>query len=182
LRILRRIEVSDGDAKSEWIWASYIKAYLLRNKKNMEETIMSGLNRESSDQAYNLGRLFLVFEQLQQSSSESQLNTTIKNRYFASASATPALVFPALFRLSDAHLNSAKMKKNPNRIVYFNKFITEIVSRLGESFPATLNTEEQGKFYLGYYQQKQDFFKKKEKNQQNDEKNSSNDLEVSEGE
>ena len=52
------------------------------------------LNEQTNYLPYLLGRLFAVLEGLQQSASPG-INTTIKDRYFNSASATPAIVFPS---------------------------------------------------------------------------------------
>ena len=38
----------------------------------------------------------------------------------------------------------------------------EIMEKLNDEFPRTLNIYEQGKFIIGYYQQKEEFYKKKD--------------------
>ena len=53
------------------------------------------LNPDSANIPYVLGRLFSVLEAIQSSANPS-INTTIKDKYFNSASATPSRVFPTL--------------------------------------------------------------------------------------
>ena len=45
-----------------------------------------------------------VLEAVQRKRANPNINTTIKDRYFNSACATPALVFPTLLRLAQSHL------------------------------------------------------------------------------
>lgn len=47
------------------------------------------LNEASTDTAYTLGRLFSVYEAVQQAANPG-INTTIKDKYFNSAAAMPA--------------------------------------------------------------------------------------------
>jgi CRISPR-associated protein Csd1 len=105
-----------------------------------------------------LGRLFAVLEKAQQEAADKELNATIKDRYFTSACATPANVFPILLRLSQHHISKSEWGKSRDRD------IQEIMENLDVNetpFPKHLSLDEQGIFVLGYYHQKADFFKKK---------------------
>ena len=135
--------------------AGLIKAYLNRNEK---EEIKLALDKENRDQAYLCGRLFAVLEWLQKRAL-GDLNTTIKDKYFASAAAKPATVFPKLLTLAQAHIK--KLDGEGNK-VYYNKLIGQIINDINDEFPTTLSLVDQGKFIIGYYQQNQDFFVKKE--------------------
>ena len=67
------------------------------------------LNEQSTIPAYLLGRLFAVLEKVQQdAAAPTKLNATIKDRYFTSACASPASVFPVLLRLSQHHISKAE--------------------------------------------------------------------------
>ncbi len=136
--------------------ASFIKAILNRNYN--KELTMS-LDTERKTVPYSLGRLFSVLEKTQEDSSDGNLNVTIKDRYFASASATPKIVFPRLISLAQNHLKKLKSNK-PGAAVNKEKQIGEIIDSLAD-FPSTLNLEDQGEFAIGYYHQRQDFFKSK---------------------
>jgi len=152
--ILNRIRAGDEINRTK---AAIIKAILIKNFKENEVTTMA-LNPDSNDRAYILGRLFFVLEQLQKEASGGSLNTTIRERYFASACANPQSVFPTVLRLSMHH--SAKL----DNAVRYEKLKTELLGRLDEvsPFPAALSLAEQGKFILGYYHQTKDFFTKKD--------------------
>lgn len=153
--------------------ASLIKAYLNRKirfncskntTKNKEITVSYDPNRQ--DIGYVLGALFATLEKVQEDSSESKINATIKDRYYGSASSTPLTVFATLIKLSQHHLSKIS-KIKPNRAVYFNRELGEIMNRI-DKFPSHLNMEQQGLFAIGYYQKRQDFFVKKEDRQPQD--------------
>ena len=153
--------------------ASLIKAYLNRQirfncskntTKNKEITVSYDPNRQ--DIGYVLGALFATLEKVQEDSSESKINATIKDRYYGSASSTPLTVFATLIKLSQHHLSKIS-KIKPNRAVYFNRELGEIMNKIDE-FPSHLNMEQQGLFAIGYYQKRQDFFVKKEDRQPQD--------------
>ncbi len=145
--------------------AAIIKAYLLRNvveqKKDQmhiyKEVLDVELNEQSTYLPYRLGRLFAVLEAVQQKANPN-INTTIKDRYFNSGCATPALVFPTLLRLAQSHLS----KIGGGAAVYYDKMITELLGDVTQSYPPRLSLQDQGIFQIGYYHQKQKLFTKKE--------------------
>ena len=139
--------------------AAILKAYYLKNPHPdvPKEVLTVSLNPNSSNLPYNLGRLFSVLEAIQIASNPG-INATIKDKYFNSASATPAMVFPVLLNLAQKHLK----KLDPSLRSYYDKQIVTILSNLGENYPAHLNLPQQGSFQLGYYHQTQEAFKKKE--------------------
>ena len=107
---------------------------------------------------YRLGRLFAVLEKLQEDAYQRTLNTTIRDKYYSSASSMPASVFSTLMRLHIHHLKKIEKQEWRNA---FQKRIQDILDPVSV-FPTHLNLEEQALFALGYYHQRQDFFKKKE--------------------
>ena len=135
--------------------AGLIKAYLNRNEK---EEIKLALDYENKNQAYLCGRLFAALERLQKNAL-GDINATIKDKYFSSAAAKPATVFPTLLTLAQAHL---KKLDGEGSKVFYNKLIGQIIDNLEDEFPPTLPLADQGKFIIGYYQQTQEFFRKKE--------------------
>lgn len=115
------------------------------------------LNSDSTNVPYNLGRLFSLLEAVQ-SAANPGINATIKDKYFNSASATPAIVFPVLVNLAQKHLK----KLDGGLRTHYDKQITALISKLGESYPPRMNLPQQGCFQLGYYHQTQSRFEKKE--------------------
>lgn len=142
--------------------AAILKAYYLKNTHPdvPKEVLTVSLNPDSTNVPYNLGRLFSVLEAVQ-SSANPGINTTIKDKYFNSASATPAVVFPVLVNLAQKHLK----KLDGGLRTYYDKQITGLLSKLGERYPSRLNLPQQGSFQLGYYHQAQSRFEKKEEKQ-----------------
>ena len=116
------------------------------------------LNEETNYQPYVLGRLFAVLEGLQQAAN-GDTNTTIRDRYFNSACATPAIAFPTLIRLAQAHLK----KVSTGTEIKYNKQITNLLGMMNNEYPKRLNLFDQGVFQLGYYHQTQKRFTKEEK-------------------
>ena len=138
--------------------AAVIKAYYLRNYPTAlnKEVFTVSLN-ETTNVPYLLGRLFSVLEAVQKAANPG-INTTIKDRYFNAACATPGMAFPTLLRLSQKHLQ----KLTDGLATYYDKQITELMAQLPESgFPARLSLPDQGKFTIGYYHQTQKRFAKK---------------------
>ena len=151
---VRRVKT---DRKINDVQAGLVKACLRRRNKKYKEKLTMALNESNHDAAYLCGRLFAVLEKIQQEASGNKLNKTVKDTYFASAAATPAVIFARLMQLSQKHL--AKLESQA-RETYFNKLVTDIVDEL-DIFPKTLSLEEQAEFLLGYYQQNKVFYTKK---------------------
>lgn len=139
--------------------ASIIKAYLLRNTTKFKEVLTMSLNENSDNRAYILGRLFAILEKAQLDANPG-INTTIKDRYFTSACATPASVFPVLLRLSQHHISKADYGYT------YNNKIANILEKLdinNNPFPSNLLLDEQGVFILGYYHQRNAMYQKNNK-------------------
>jgi len=159
-QILQRIR-SDGKYRMNAQRASLIKAYLNRKIRffpnSQEKELHMALDVDQPSTGYQLGRLMATLEKIQ-SEANPGINATVADRYYGSACSTPVTVFSTLLRLMRHHLS--KMD-NPGRRIMFEKLIGEILGHISE-FPAHLNMNEQGKFAVGYYHQKQDFYTKKE--------------------
>ena len=147
-----------ADRELSWERMAIVKAYLLRN--NTDEKIKEGLTVQLNDQTtyqpYLLGRLFAVLETIQEKA-QGNLNTTIKDKYFTSACATPSVVFPILLNLKDKHLK----KLDGGIRVFYDRQVSELMGKLTEDYPAHLSLQDQGVFQIGYYHQKQKRFEKK---------------------
>ena len=142
-----------------WGKAAIIKAYYLKNPHEdcPKEVLTVSLNEASTNPAYTLGRLFSVYEAVQQAANPG-INATIKDKYFSSAAAMPASIFPVLNGLCQKHLRKLDAKQR----VYYDKQIMELKGLLGENYPARMTLAQQGSFDLGYYHQTQKRYTKKE--------------------
>ena len=145
--------------------AAITRACLIRNhgRQWTKEESFVGLNEQCKDAAYVLGREFAVLEAIQEDANPG-INATIRDRYFNSACATPASVFPILQKLKNSHIRKLETGKR----IYYEKILTELQGKIevkeGQSiaFPRRLSLEEQGMFILGYYHQVQKRYEKKE--------------------
>lgn len=151
LRIRAEREVTRGRA-------AIIKAYLTRDRSFLHKEVLTvHLSEETNYQPYLLGRLFSILEALQERANPG-ISATIRDKYFSSASATPAVVFPTLIRLAQAHLK----KLTTGEKIYYDRQIDSIISQMEESYPVRLSLQDQGVFQIGYYHQTQKRFTKKE--------------------
>ena len=134
--------------------AAILKAYLNRLNDNNNNKLTVMLDTSNTNQGYLCGRLFAVLDKIQDDANNQR---SIKERYINSASATPAAVFSTILNLSLHH--SAKL--NEGRSVYFEKIKQEIVDKISaDGFPAHLDLQDQGRFFVGYYHQMQWFYTK----------------------
>lgn len=139
--------------------AAILKAYYLKNSNPLcpKEVLTVSLNESSTNIPYTLGRLFAIYEEIQEQANPG-INATIKDKYFNSASATPAIIFPILDNLCQKHLR----KLDTGLCIYHDRRIAALKDVLGECYPTRLSLPEQGSFNLGYYHQKQSRNTKKE--------------------
>ena len=131
--------------------AAIIKAYLNRQNNN-NKTIDIMLDKDNNNQGYLCGRLFAVLDKIQEDANNI---SSIRERYMNAASATPSAVFATILNLSIHHSE----KLDEGRKIYFEKLKQEIIDKMSANgFPAHLGLQDQGRFFVGYYHQRQDFF------------------------
>ena len=141
--------------------AAIIKAYLNRQNIINEQNIKVMLDKNNTNPGYLCGRLFAVLDKIQE---EANKQNTIRERYMNSASATPAAVFATVLNLSLHHSE----KLSEGRRIQFEQLKQEIMDKIdADGFPAHLDLQDQGRFFVGYYHQRQAFFTKSEKEENN---------------
>ncbi len=138
--------------------AALIKAWLVRDARLSNSStpeVGVSLDETNTNIGYRLGRLFAVLERTQEAAHQN-LNRTIRESYYATASSSPVTVFPRLMRLKNHHL--AKLE-NRGQAVNLEKLFGEIMGGIHD-FPSVLDMADQGRFSIGYYHQRQNFFTK----------------------
>ncbi len=157
---IRRVRAETGDGKKDAVniaRAAILKACLNRKSNNNNVKIKVMLDTCNTNPGYLCGRLFAVLEKIQRDASGI---VSIRERYMNAASATPSAVFATILNLSAHHLEKLS---NEGQKVFYEKLKQEIIDKIPASgFPAHLDLQDQGRFFIGYYHQRQDFFKKKE--------------------
>lgn len=144
-----------AEQKPTYARAATIKASLnrwIRFRKTQEKEFLPMLDLSNPNPAYRLGRLFAALEKIQEEASPG-LNATIRDRYYGAASSTPVSVFTTLLRLKNHHIG----KLSPGRATQMEKLLGEILGEVSD-FPRQLALQDQGRFALGYYHQRQAFF------------------------
>ncbi|MBW2096774.1 MAG: type I-C CRISPR-associated protein Cas8c/Csd1, partial [Deltaproteobacteria bacterium] len=150
-----------ADQEINYLRTAIIKACLVRKFRinHIPKEVPMALDKKSSSVAYRLGRLFAVLEKAQKDAVPGA-NTTIKDSYYGSASATPRTVFPRLLRLAQHHVQKAEYGRGTD------KMIEEILHDIRE-FPAHLSLDNQGLFAIGYYHQRKALYTKSNKKEDN---------------
>jgi CRISPR-associated protein Csd1 len=164
--VMNRIRVVEKKPKGEgsrenvsYLRASILKAWLMRNHHDWLNhhniNMKPALDKDTPHAAYQLGRLFAVYEQAQRAAHDYKLERTIRETMFSAASATPLAIFGRLDRLNKHHL--PKLKPGTRR--HLNDLMDEIHQKIvsPEFYPASLNLKEQSLFCIGYYHQRHEF-------------------------
>lgn len=154
-----------AEQKPTYARAAAIKACLncFIRRNNTEGEYLPMLDPINPNPAYRLGRLFAVLEKIQEEASPG-LNATIRDRYYGAASSTPATVFPLLLKLKNHHVS--KLDERGKKMLYRafsdnrpDDYIGQVLNDVPE-IPSHLALQDQGRFALGYYHQRQAFFTK----------------------
>lgn len=143
-----------ADQQINYLRAAMIKACLVRKYRiqQISKEVTMVLDKNNTNIAYRLGRLFAVLEKAQRDAIPGA-NTTIKDSFYGSASSTPRTVFPRLLRLAQHHIQKAEYGRKTDKI------IEEVMQDI-QVFPAHLSLDDQGLFAIGYYHQRKDFYTK----------------------
>ncbi len=143
--------------------SALIKGFLVRDSRSQGITtkeVGMALDKTIENPGYVLGRLFAVLERIQEQA-HGGLNKTIRDTYFSAATSNPLVIFKRLQDLAIHHL--AKIRNSGKSTVWLDKLMQEVMGKVpANGVPVTLTLEDQGRFAVGYYHQRQDFFNKKE--------------------
>lgn len=152
---------SDGDISG--LRVALCKAVITRFYRNSsnKEAVPVSLDTSVTNQGYLLGRWFAELEGAQRGALGKDVNATIRDQYYGSASSNPATTFPTLIRKYQNHISKVSKEKK-GLAINIEKKIGEIVDKLPDKLPDTLSLEDQGRFSIGYYHQRQEQFKKKD--------------------
>ena len=118
---------------------------------------------ETNDRPYNCGRLLAVLDDLQRAA-QGQVGADIVSRFYGAASTYPHNVFGRLLNLAEHHKKKLKKSANPrqrnkgwalaSRVDDITALFRPEGGRDVPDFPALLTPQEQGRFALGFHQQK----------------------------
>ena len=150
-----------SDKEVSALRVALLKALLIRNFGHKEAPV--AFDPDNTDKGYLLGRLFALYEHVQTAALGRNVNATIKDKFYGSASAQPRKVFHLLDSGSTNHLSKIG-KQAPGLRVTLERQIGAIMDMMSPSddpFPAALSSQQQALFGLGYYHQRSEFFRPK---------------------
>lgn len=157
---------SDGDING--LRVAMVKSVMQREFRLLgKEEISMSLDESNTNPAYLLGRLFAVLENIQRIALGDKVNATITDKYFAAASTVPYSVYPRLLAGSKHHLSRVR-KDKPGLAFSIERELGVIMSSLPTEFPRHFSIENQGRFSIGYYHQKNARFAKSESVESNE--------------
>jgi CRISPR-associated protein Csd1 len=152
-----------SDGKINGLRAALCKACLNRDYRlgigNIQKEVPMSLDPNETAPGYRLGRLFAILEKVQ-SDAVGNVNAGIADRFYAAASATPASIFAMLLNKAKSHLGAVRRKKGEGLARHLEGQIGEIMDGLDPELPRSLPLEEQGRFAVGYYHQRQALYRK----------------------
>ncbi len=166
--VLQRLK---GDRVVTGLRVALVKAILVRRARRRTTPLVSFSEEAdmtsdpfTENTGRKLGRLFALYERAQAACFE-ELNSSLVDKFYASAMATPLYVFPSLDANFQHHLSKIRKgrnladwakKKNPKALAGGLLKAVGTLSASIVSYPKQMALEEQGQFVIGYYQQKFD--------------------------
>lgn len=138
--------------------AALIKAVLNRRRRFQSELthypeVTESMDPHNTTAGYRLGRLMAVLERMQQLAL-GDVGASVVDRYFSSASASPAAVLPRLLRGFRHHARKAKDEEGKGGLVADLEREADSILEPLPAFPPFLPVEQQGLFVLGYHHER----------------------------
>jgi CRISPR-associated protein Csd1 len=136
--------------------AALLRLLLVRASPATKETVMAHLDIDNADPAYLCGRVFAVLEDIQRAALEN-INTTIGDKFFGAAMSTPLPTLTMLRKNATGHLRRLRGSKDPKKKAAgaaLARRLDEIFGQFTVEIPTASNLRGQGRFVLGYHQQR----------------------------
>lgn len=137
---------------------------ILNRHRKEDEPFMTPQLSDTDDAAYNCGRLLAIFDDLQMAAHDYKLEGAgVVERYYGAACSSPNSAFGILWRLHQHHLKKitrqgdagrAKAEAIKNKIADVATRFRQTDARFPPQFPRAFDLQQQGRFALGFYQQK----------------------------
>ncbi len=139
--------------------AALIKAVLNRQYRFYPATtnykeVQSAMDPTNPSEGYVLGKMMAVLERVQQLA-QPNINSTIVDHYFSSASASPRSTFVRLLKGARYHVRKAQDESGAGMVFLLDRLLDDMSSGFdvkNNGFPAHLDLNQQGLFVLGYHQ------------------------------
>ncbi|MBE7504374.1 MAG: type I-C CRISPR-associated protein Cas8c/Csd1 [Verrucomicrobiales bacterium] len=172
----QRVELASGDPDTAEFKArlaartALVQLYFALKLNNPLLTT-SEMTINTKETAILCGRLLALFDKIHDAAHDGKSASSPANRLYGAASATPALVFPRLCHLARYHLQrigggwahnlefGVPKEKRMDGVLEDFEGLAAVVARLKEAaggdFPRILSLEDQGRFALGFYYERE---------------------------
>lgn len=147
----KKLVIPDGIA------CQWLKVWLIRKHRvqKREDGFKVNYNRDFPNAAYHCGALMAIYADLQRAAM-GDLNATLVQRFYASASRTPTLVLGTMERMGEIYLSQLCKDNKYGLAKIYEQRLNDTYAFFGTDeehrFPGVLNLEEQSYFALGYRQ------------------------------
>jgi CRISPR-associated protein Csd1 len=157
-QVVRRVRAEGRVTTSQ---AALIKMVLASSETEERMNRMVELDKTEQREAYFCGRMLAIIEEIQYKAL-GDVNSSVTDRHFATASSAPAYVFPRLIRGAKYHLSKLRRDDATKGAAIalerqlgdvLDRFLSVDASQSKSAFPTTLTLPDQGWFALGYYHQ-----------------------------
>lgn len=148
--------------KNESFFAGIIKAFIIRYERNFptnNKELKMSLDENNINIGYLLGRLLAVYDKI---SEEADCKPTEK--FFTNGCKNLIKTFTSLEEQKQYRI---KKIQNKGRIINFEKMISGIMQNINE-IPKELSLLDQGRAYVGYFHQRNEFFVSKTNNEESE--------------
>lgn len=142
-----RIDLMQGES-ARHARLGLLKAYCNRNERLPK--MLNELNELEANPAYLCGRVMAILARIQNLALPG-VGAGIVQRYYAAASATPALILGRLIR--NAQTGHLPKIENEGLRRWFERRLADVWSQMKSPPPRILSLEEQTLFAMGYYHQ-----------------------------
>jgi CRISPR-associated protein Csd1 len=154
-KVITRVQAANGPYYRQCVLIKLLLNYQGISLMATLDERLESLTTDSHKTAYCLGRLMALYESIQWYAI-GNVNSSVTDRVYSSASTTPARIFGRLESSGITHIKILKRKK-PRLGFFFENKSADIHGRIPAArYPTILKLEEQGIFALGYWQQKSD--------------------------
>ncbi|MBL8294930.1 MAG: type I-C CRISPR-associated protein Cas8c/Csd1, partial [Bryobacterales bacterium] len=152
---MQRLRGAQGSDRVDAVRVGLIRMAVNDQIQGGEGTVSECLDDGLNHAAYLCGRLLALYDGLQYQA-QGEVGVTVADRYFSLASTNPSIAFPKIVDLGEKHLRKLRRDNRAAAIAIERELQTVMGQLAGQEarFPGQLSLEDQGRFAIGFHQQR----------------------------